>query len=111
MADAKSVIPDARPGTPARAPRQARRWRGEFFSLGGLLAPYATSRLALAPWAFSAGLLTALAFSDPVLRDGEVDAILVGLAAYELLIGLTRDSDRASAPGALKCGSPEASTS
>ena len=101
MADAKSVIPDARPGTPARAPRQARRWRGEFFSLGGLLAP----------WAFSAGLLTALAFSDPVLRDGEVDAILVGLAAYELLIGLTRDSDRASAPGVLECGSPETSTS
>lgn len=63
--------------------------RGDFFSIGGLLAPHATTRLALAPWAFAAALLTTLAMWDPVARGGEADVILLGLAAYELLIGLT----------------------
>jgi hypothetical protein len=109
MAHANFVISagDARPREQGRSRKQ--RWRGEFFSLGGLLAPHATSRLAVAPWAFSAALLTALAFSDPVLRGGEVDAILVGLAAYELLIGLTRDDGSGSA--SIGCGSPETITS
>ena len=68
--------------------------RGDFFSLGGLLAPYATTKLALAPWAFAAALLTTLAFWDPLARGGEADAILLGLAAYELLIGLTATGRR-----------------
>ena len=110
MAHANSVISRLRQDPRAQTAGTRRRWRGEFFSLGGLLAPFATTRLALAPWAFSAAFLTALAFSDPLLNGGEVDAILVGLAAYELLIGLTRDTDRASSPTRLECGSPETST-
>ena len=91
MAPAKTVSPEAGAWSSDRPSRRARRWRGEFFSIGGLLAPFATTRLTLAPWAFSAALLTALAWWDPVARGGEFDAILMGLAAYELLIGLTTE--------------------
>jgi hypothetical protein len=84
--------------------------RGEFFSLGGLLAPFATTRLALAPWAFSAAMLAALASWDPVARGGEFDAILLGLAAYELLIGLTTDRRRGVSPAG-RCIRPEAPAS
>lgn len=87
MAHAKTV----RPTGAAGASRKSRVLRGEFFSLGGLLAPYATTRLALAPWAFSAAVLATLASWDPVFRGGEFDAILIGLACYELLIGLTAE--------------------
>jgi hypothetical protein len=104
MAPAKTVSPEA--GAPSREKpsRRAHRWRGEFFSLGGLLAPFATTRLTLAPWAFSAAFLTVLASWDPVARSGEFDAILMGLAAYELLIGLTteRRSDSREQPSAAR---------
>jgi hypothetical protein len=64
--------------------------RGEFFSLGGLFAPYVTSRAPFAPWTLSAAILTALSAWDPITSGGAFDSILLGLAAYELLIGLTR---------------------
>jgi hypothetical protein len=64
--------------------------RGDFFSLGGVLAPYLTRRHTLAPWTLSAAVLVALASWDPVATGGGFDVTLLGLAAYELLIALTR---------------------
>ena len=64
--------------------------RGEFFSLGAVFAPYVKTRTPFAPWTLSAAILTALASWDPIARGAPFDMILLGLAAYELLIGLTR---------------------
>ena len=64
--------------------------RGDFFSLGGLLAPCARTPGSLAPWTLSAAILVALASWDPLARGGPFDITLLGLAAYELLIALTR---------------------
>jgi hypothetical protein len=68
---------------------------GEFFSLGGLLAPYAPTHGSLAPWLLTAAVLVALASWDPLTRGGRFDAVLLGLAAYELLIALTRTTGEA----------------
>jgi len=94
MGQASSVMRSEHPLSPEAALPRETSARGEFFSLGGVLAPYATTKLALAPWAFAAALLTTLALWDPVARGGEADAILLGLAAYELLIGLTTGGRR-----------------
>jgi hypothetical protein len=82
------------------APRYASRPRartlrtvhpGDFFSLGGMLAPYVIdSGGSLAPWLLSAAALVALASWDPLATGGSFDIILLGLAAYELLIAITR---------------------
>jgi hypothetical protein len=85
------------------------RWRGEFFSLGGLLAPLAGPLPHLLPWACSAAALSFLALWDPITKGGEFDAILLGLAAYEMLIGLTTDPREKARQ--FDCQSPEASHS
>jgi len=72
--------------------------RGDFFSLGGVLAPYLTRRHTLAPWTLSAAVLVALASWDPVVTGGGFDVTLLGLAAYELLIALTRRWSQSSSP-------------
>jgi hypothetical protein len=64
--------------------------RGEFFSLGALLVPYVKTPTPFAPWTLSAAMLLAVAAWDPFMNGGRFDAILFGLAAYELLIGLTQ---------------------
>jgi hypothetical protein len=77
----------SRPG--ARALRTVHP--GDFFSVGGMLAPYVIdSRGSLAPWLLSAAVLVALASWDPLATGGSFDMILLGLAAYELLIAMTR---------------------
>jgi hypothetical protein len=63
--------------------------RGVFFSLGGLVAPYVPWRFRLAPWLFAALGLAVLGCWDRLARGGSFDGILLGLAAYELLIALT----------------------
>ena len=68
---------------------------GEFFSLGGVLAPYARTQRSLAPWLLSAAILVALASWDQLTRGGPFDITLLGLAAYELLIALTRPENEA----------------
>ena len=80
---------DVRRGEGWRLPPPT-RVRGEFFSLGGLLAPYVKARTPFAPWTLSAAFLLTLGVWDPLMRGGPFDSILLGLAAYELLIGLTR---------------------
>jgi hypothetical protein len=67
----------------------ARRERGVFFSLGGLVASCLPARMRLVPWLLAAVVLAALGCWDRVARGGPFDAILLGLAAYELLIALT----------------------
>lgn len=64
--------------------------RGGFFSLGGVLALYAGPSGSLAPWLLSSAALVALASWDPLARGAPFDITLLGLAAYELLIALTR---------------------
>jgi hypothetical protein len=64
--------------------------KGQFFSLGSVLAACVRTRTPSAPWALSASILVALASWDPITRGGRFDMILLGLAAYELLIALTR---------------------
>ena len=68
--------------------------RGEFFSLGALFVPYVKTRTSFAPWTLSAAILLTLSCWDPIASGGRFDAILFGLAAYELLIGLTRPDER-----------------
>jgi hypothetical protein len=68
----------------------ARLPKGEFFSLGSVLAACVRTRTPLAPWTLSAAILVALACWDPIARGGRFDMILLGLAAYELLIALTQ---------------------
>jgi hypothetical protein len=50
-----------------------------------------TRRPGVLPWVLSGGTLTLLAFADVLSRGGNIDFIMLGLAAYELLIGLTED--------------------
>ena len=110
MAPAKTVSPEAGAWSSDNPSPTAHRWRGEFFSIGGLLAPFATTRLTLAPWAFSAALLTVLAWWDPVARGGEFDSILMGLAAYELLIGLTTEPRRRLSARSIESALPGTNT-
>lgn len=60
----------------------------EYFSAGGVLALFWRPR-PLAPWVVSAAFLMTLACLDVVRGTGFIDFILLGLAGYELVIGLT----------------------
>ena len=73
-----------------RQPLLARLPKGEFFSLGSVFAACVGTRTPLAPWTLSAAILVALASWDPIARGGRFDMILIGLAAYELIIALTQ---------------------
>jgi hypothetical protein len=65
----------------------------EFFSLGGLLFRFWTPRSQLLPWLSAAITLSLLACWDLAARGGSVDFIMLGLAGYELVIGLTEEPD------------------
>jgi len=72
----------------------------DFFSLGGVFSRWWPSRApGVAPWICASALLTSGAVWDWVRTGGEVDFILLGLAAYELVIGLTEESVPAPAAG------------
>ena len=71
--------------------RHAARHDFEFFSLGGIIARSGRTRPAWLPWALAAVVLAIGAFWDPLFRDGRTDFILLGLAGYELVIGLTEN--------------------
>lgn len=64
----------------------------EFFSLGGLLATCWKSRPSLVPWILTSSLLLGLSFWDLLSRGGRIDFIVLGLAAYELALGLIETS-------------------
>jgi hypothetical protein len=66
----------------------------EFFSLGGVLATWWRPRNLVMPWVVSAAVLLLLSCWDVFGRAGRADFILIGLAGYELLIGLTEEGDQ-----------------
>jgi hypothetical protein len=81
---------------PATTLAVRRPFRGSLFSLGGVVAWYSRVDRSSVPWLISAVFLALLALSDVVVRGGRIDFVLAGLAAYELLIGLTEDPFAAS---------------
>lgn len=72
-------------------PPAIRRRQGTLFSLGKLInGRWAVAR-PMAPWVLSASALAVLGSWDFLVGGGRVDAVVMGLAAYELLIGLTEE--------------------
>jgi hypothetical protein len=66
----------------------------EFFSLGGVLATWWSPRSLVLPWVVAAGVLLLLSCWDVFGGAGRADFILIGLAGYELVIGLTEETDQ-----------------
>ena len=71
--------------------------RHGLFSLGGLLARWWEPAYPLLPWAFTSAMLTLGGMWDYWSRGAAIDYTLLGLAAYELMIGLLEEP--APAPG------------
>ena len=65
--------------------------RHGFFSLGGFLARIWQPAYRLLPWAFTSAMLTVAAMWDHWSRGGPIDYIVLGLAAYELMLGLLEE--------------------
>jgi hypothetical protein len=61
------------------------------FTLGGLLAGVWRPAHTLLPWAFSSAMLTTAAMWDYWQRGGPIDYVVLGLAAYELMMGLMEE--------------------
>lgn len=68
-----------------------------FFSLGGVLSAWVPHTTPHVPWLITALGLALLGCWDAIRRGGPLDFILLGLAAYELLIGLTEDQRTSAA--------------
>lgn len=66
---------------------------GTFFSLGGLFARLWRTRSAMTPFVCASSLLTAGAIWDRLRTGGPIDFVLLGLAGYELVIGLTEEPE------------------
>jgi hypothetical protein len=64
----------------------------EFFSLGALVGRVWQPTYLLLPWAFTSALLTVAAMWDYWRQGGAIDYVVLGLAAYELMIGLLEES-------------------
>ena len=67
------------------------------FSLGGVIAHMWRPGLVLLPWALSSALLTVAAMWDYWSRGGSIDYLVLGLAAYELMIGLLEEDAETAA--------------
>ena len=67
------------------------------FSLGAALACVWRPAYPLLPWAFTAAMLTVAAMWDHWTRGGAIDFIILGLAAFELMLGLL-ETDAAGRP-------------
>ena len=61
------------------------------FSLGAVLARYWHPAYALLPWALTSAMLTVAAMWDYWSRGGSIDYVVLGLAAYELMLGLMEE--------------------
>jgi hypothetical protein len=62
-----------------------------FFSIGGLLARCWRAKSPITPWICASSVLTSGALWDAVRTGGPIDFIMLGLAGYELVIGLTEE--------------------
>jgi hypothetical protein len=80
----------ARQSTRATARGRALRVR-PFFSLGGVLAGCLPHTTPYVPWLITATGLALLGCWDAIRAGGSLDFVVLGLAAYELLIGLTEE--------------------
>ena len=69
-----------------------------FFTLGGALAQVWRPAYPLLPWALTSALLMVAGMWDFWSRRGPIEWIVVGLAAYELMLGLMEDG-AVTAPG------------
>jgi hypothetical protein len=67
------------------------------FSLGGVISRLWKPGLVLLPWAFSSAMLTVAAMWDYWARGAAIDYLVLGLAAYELMIGLMEEEAEARA--------------
>jgi hypothetical protein len=65
--------------------------RTGFFTLGGALACVWHPAYPLLPWALTSALLMVAGLWDYWTGRGPVEWIVVGLSAYELMIGLLAD--------------------
>jgi hypothetical protein len=63
----------------------------EFFTLGGALSRLWRPNYPLLPWALTSALLMVAGLWDHWVDRGPVEWIVVGLAAYELMMGLLSD--------------------
>jgi hypothetical protein len=64
------------------------RQRVALFSLGRLIERCWPGKPRWLSWVASSSLLTIAACADPMRRGGYVDFVMIGLALYELLIGV-----------------------
>jgi hypothetical protein len=82
---------DSRPEDAASRLRRQSAMGDGIFSLGGLLARWWKPRYPLLPWAFTSAMLTCAAMWDFWSRGGPIDYAVLGLAAYELMLGLLEE--------------------
>jgi hypothetical protein len=62
-----------------------------FFTVGGILAQFWHPAYPLLPWALTSAMLTVAAMWDHWSRGGPIDYVVLGLAAYELMLGLLEE--------------------
>jgi hypothetical protein len=62
-----------------------------FFTLGGVLALVWRPAYPLLPWALTSALLMAAGLWDHWSYGGSIEWLIVGLSAYELMMGLLED--------------------
>jgi len=67
-----------------------------FFTLGGALAQVWHPAYSLLPWALTSALLMTAGMWDFWSRRGPIEWIVVGLAAYELMLGLLEEAEPAA---------------
>ena len=67
---------------------------GRVFSIGRAIAYWWRPAYPLLPWALSSALLTVAGLWDYWTRDLPPDLIVLGLAAYELMVGLLESVPR-----------------
>jgi hypothetical protein len=65
--------------------------QGTFFSIGGLLTSVWHTRSPMTPFVCASSVLTAGAIWDRLRSGGPIDFVLLGLAGYELVMGLTEE--------------------
>src|SRR3954468_17946852 len=76
---------------------------GMFFSIGGLLTRAWRTRSPITPFLCVSTVLTAGALWDRLRTGGPIDFVLLGLAGYELVIGLTEEPTPAARAATVDC--------
>ena len=82
--------------------------RSQFFTLGGALARVWQPAHRLLPWALTSALLMTAGMWDYWSHRGQIEWIVVGLAAYELMLGLLEEPSPASTGATASQGSTPA---